>query len=282
MAEVTPPVQCWSQIEARLDKEFNLSEIHLSSRLTDTEVTPPVLAWQNIQPYLADIGRQPAKVIPITFSRIAVAASILVVLGLAGWYVFVNNNFDGPNKIVATNAVGAVVAPKKSEGPVTYPKKINQRVTDNITPESAENTSEQKQPATVPVKQKVPSYRRTGPAKVGTISPVEEISIQAPPITDADGNLIMDINLLRSSGDDHYITVTGPNGQQTRISDKFLNMIHYLNAPDHESHLPESAERRKWKARIKEWKNKLLEQAGYFPANNYMGIMDLKEMIQDK
>lgn len=281
-AEIAPPAGCWKQIEDRLDKEYNLSDIQLSSRLSATEISPPVLAWQNIQPYLADIRRAPARVVPMTFKRIAIAASILGIIGFTGWYILQNSNNSGTqNQIVVTNAVGSVVAPKNVESTVPSVQPGKKEIKNNSLPQTPRSSAEEKA-TTGPVKRKTVSSRRIGPAKVGTISSVQQILIQAPPIRDAEGNLIMDVNLLRSSENDHYITVTGPNGQQTRISDKFLNMIQYLNAQDNDFNFQDSPERRKWKSRIKEWRSKLLEQAGYFPANNYMGIMDLKELIQDK
>src|SRR2546429_299724 len=54
-------------------------------------------------------------------------------------------------------------------------------------------------------------------------------TIAAPLIRDECGQIILDKNLI-TSPDDCYITITGPNGEQTRISSKFVHIISSLNA----------------------------------------------------
>jgi hypothetical protein len=87
----------------------------------------------------------------------------------------------------------------------------------------------------------------------------------------------MDLSVITRPGNP-YITVTGPNGSQTRISNKFLPCLSYLNN-DHGIYNPEGMQ---WKERFQEWRNKLLSEGSFVPsASNFFDIFELKEMIQD-
>ncbi|HUR11334.1 MAG TPA: hypothetical protein VM012_08190, partial [Flavitalea sp.] len=177
------------------------------------------------------------------------------------------------------NAMSEAVTPKKTDASATGnesssgPKKNDNTIVRNreLSKRNADVT---------------PSARRRRLISAGTVSTVaaiSPISISAPLIRDATGNVVLDKQLLKAGSDDHYIKVTSPNGQQTRISDKFLEVLHYMNTQDNDNPLFENAERRQWKLRINEWKSKLLQQAGFFPSNNnFLGIMELKDLIEDK
>ena len=119
-------------------------------------------------------------------------------------------------------------------------------------------------------------------ALVNRILPATEISpisVTAPPIYDDNGNIIMDVNLV-SAPDENYIIVTSPNGEQTKISRKFLKMLCMMNGGIDYNYM--NAENYQWKMRFEEWRSKLLQQASYIPtANNFLDIVDLKELLQE-
>jgi hypothetical protein len=111
------------------------------------------------------------------------------------------------------------------------------------------------------------------------VNAMTSISVTAPPIYDGNGNIIMDESLV-SAPDDNYIIVTSPNGEQTKISRKFLKMLTVLNGGTTNYYM--NSESFQWKMRFEEWRSKLLQQASYIPtANNFLDIMDLKEMLQE-
>jgi len=283
-AEIAPPANCWNQIQDRLNNEFDISDSSISSRILNTEISPPILAWQNIVPYLADKDRFTPPIVQLKFKKLAIAASIIGLIGITTWSILrLNGTNDIDKALVVTNSVAAVVSPQK-DNPVTTWNSLRKKESGKKIQSSSESIVRPSKQISYPGKQRILRSRNYPPTtKVATIAPIQPISIKARSIRDASGNLVMDMSLLKSSGNDHYITVTSPNGQQTRISDKFLNMIHYLNAQDDDYNFHEPPERQQWKTRIKEWKSRLLEQAGYFPANNnFLGIMELKELIQDK
>ncbi len=107
----------------------------------------------------------------------------------------------------------------------------------------------------------------------------QPVSIPARLIRDANGNVIMDLNLI-TTPDAPYITVTGPNGSQTRISSKFLGFLRYLNgdAQDDAANYDEII----WKEKFNSWREKLLNENSFIPAaNNFFDIFEMKDIIQE-
>lgn len=287
--QVTPPPGVWKQLRTRLDEEYDVNEVHLAMKLEDAGVMPPSSVWDNIRSELqgTSVGR-PARVIALPYRRIAVAAAFIGMLGFAAWYFMMFNGSDTPSPSV-TAAVSTTIIPKKNNPSV--PPKAD--VTDKQVIAPSNNTKlnpVNSQVITRPVPaRRDPSTRRPTSGKqlaspayaLSPVLPDRQINIDAPPIRDEHGNIVMNFQLLKSPEDDRYIIVTSPNGQQTRISEKFLNVLQYLHAHDEDYIGPDIYQRHFWKERINEWKNKLIHSAGFFPSNNnFLGIMDLKEMVQ--
>lgn len=108
-------------------------------------------------------------------------------------------------------------------------------------------------------------------------------NVEAPAIRDANGNIILDKELILAS-DNNYITVTGPNGEQTRMSSKFLPLLGSMN-----SNL-ESLDyfqfwlndNNIWKLRFNEWRDRMMKQPNFIPtATNLLDILELKEFLQE-
>jgi hypothetical protein len=90
----------------------------------------------------------------------------------------------------------------------------------------------------------------------------------------------MDLSVI-SKPNDPYITVTSPSGLQTRISNKFLHCLSYLNGNSSSSGI--SYEGQEWKTRFEEWRNKLLSEGAFVPAaNNFFDIFELKALIEEQ
>ncbi|MDE3250658.1 MAG: hypothetical protein KGO82_18495, partial [Bacteroidota bacterium] len=112
--------------------------------------------------------------------------------------------------------------------------------------------------------------------------PEAPVVISGKPLTDENGNLIRDIDVLTTNS--NYLTVMGPNGQLTRISAKFASVIRYLNEPgDTEEYLDRVIrESDTWKKRFQEWRSKII-QSSYVPAaSNFFDIAAFGELVGDK
>ena len=286
--QVSPPPGLWKQLRARLDEEYDVHETNLAMKLDDAAITPPSSVWENINAELqgTPVNRR-ARLIAIPYRRFAVAAAFIGMIGFAAWYflMFGNSDADGPS---VTASVSTSVAPKKTNQKPPEVKTTDRKVVTPFHPSSTIVLNS----VNIPVLRPVPVRRIPSPKKpastnrltaysIAPVLPDRPIVIEAPPIRDEQGNIVMNTQLLKSGGDDRYIVVTSPNGQQTRISDKFLNVLQYLHAQDEDYIGPDIYQRHVWKQRILEWKNKLIHSAGFIPSNNnFLGIMDLKELVQ--
>jgi hypothetical protein len=94
----------------------------------------------------------------------------------------------------------------------------------------------------------------------------------------------MNMDLLTTAAS-NYISVTGPNGEQTRISTKFANYLMYLNKDggDNEEYIDYLIRNSNfWKTRFEQWRNKILQQASFIPSStNFFDIIELKELLKD-
>jgi hypothetical protein len=86
------------------------------------------------------------------------------------------------------------------------------------------------------------------------------------------------------SADKKYIIVTGPNGEQTRISAKFEKFIPYLNAGANKDEYlnPVFFESTMWKIVFDNWRSRLLSNASFAPSGgNFLDIFELKKLIEE-
>jgi hypothetical protein len=124
----------------------------------------------------------------------------------------------------------------------------------------------------------LPDIEQADMKELQPVSALQPISVSAPLLRDKRGNIIMDLGLI-SNPREPYIVVTGPNGKQTKISNKFLKCLSYINGS---SSADTDLEGMECKSRFEEWRNKLLSEAAFIPtANNFFDIFEMKEMIQD-
>lgn len=283
--EVVPPINIWNSISERLDVEFDPVDIRVSLKMEQSTVVPPVFIWDKIRESLDtpdEISRKkPGKVISFTYRRIAVAAAFFGLIAFTAWYFLrlpITAEDDG---LAVTTTIGTVVNSGQNT-PGLQSDAIRKRV--HIPASGYVLAAIRPMPIRRSFTLRKVEIKKV-PVNASTISITAAsppIAIKAPPIRDANGQLVMDFHLLKSS-QDHYIKVTSPNGEQTRISDKFLNMLHYLNTPDDDYTPVETLERRLWKVKIREWKNKLIQHAGFVPSdNNFLDIIELRDLIQDR
>jgi hypothetical protein len=296
--EITPPPGAWNAIAARLDTEFDADESALSDKLAEFELAPPSAAWQNIEAAIvhdpAQVEAAPAIIITRPFRRWAAAAAAVVVLALGSWYIM---NRDTP----PANTFTVVPVPSGNKNN-TAPR--NNDAPANKEPAAvAESTRPlpRRPVAIVAAAQKLPvqpdstnnlpdlhpellaNLQPTGMQNVQSFSSHASPNVAAPPIRDANGDIILDKDLIFAS-DNNYIVVTGPNGEQTRISSKFLPLISSLNDKSESLDYFQFFlnEDNIWKLRFNEWRDKMIRQASLIPtATNLLDIIQLKEILQE-
>lgn len=280
--EITPPTGSWEQIASRLETEYDPQEIKIAQKLSAFEMPPPAETWTSIANTLQEnsITEQPATVAPIRrlpFRRVAVAAAVMGIVGVIAWNFLRNDNNRAANviskEVPPTENITVIKDPPPAVPAVTdssnnlprpyYEKPVNGRSV------AAARTNVQPDYPTTDIAY---SSMNNVPANV---SP--PVTVEGPPIKDASGNVVLDLKLLTTPGN-NYVTVTGPNGEQTRISRKFLPMLTYLNAG-----IDNGEYNNLWKNRFREWRDKLMQQASFAPsATNFLDIMELKELLEEK
>jgi hypothetical protein len=292
---VTPPAGLWSTIAAELSPSRETDEVLAANTLHGLSVTPPVTVWEKIAAYL--MAEQPAaqkegRVIHLHSSRKAIiAAAAMVLLTVGAWYFLdkANNTADAPE--VASKATTAPSNSKRSTAPGRT------RADDTEIGEQ----STQKQIAALSTPTDASRYNRHGarrtafydyqPIATSYADDVQAVNftnanspdVEAPLIRDAKGQVILDKKLV-TSPDNCYINVTSPNGEQTRISSKFLHIISTLNQEaepqDYFDFMMQ--ENSLWKVRFSEWKEKFMNQASFVPtANSFTDILELKDLLME-
>ena len=292
--EITPPPGAWHTIAARLETEFDVSATAVAEKLQDAAIMPPVAAWEAIAAALPEAAVDQPKVVRLPYRRVRMLAAAVVIglVGLTAWYFM--NYTDTP-------AGAAAVQQQQATTPAIDNKTAPDNSASSITP-AIEQLQEQLAqetpvPATRYASQSAPQQRTyfkydDQPMATNAGMPGEEgiqftsstmPSVEAPLIRDANGQIILDKRLI-TSADKNYITITGPNGEQTRISAKFLDIISSLNADAEPSDYFDFMmhENNLWKARFHEWRSKLMNQASFVPtATNFLDILELKELLQE-
>jgi hypothetical protein len=285
--EVTPPTAAWEAIATRLYDDSQYSQV--SSKMSNYEAAPPPDCWNNIAASLNEVtavkAEAEAPVIKISrkFFRYTAAAIIIGVLAGTAWLF--NNNRSGKNNI-AGNAGGqpseaATGAQKKStiesshqqnnvgsgkttEQPVYTANKNNAHF--NIQPYN-DNQSQILRYSVVTA----PLSRNEGLIVIGS-----------PPILDEKGAVIRNMDVLTTNN--NYLIVAGPDGQLTRISSKFANVIRYLNSGDDVEEYLDKVIRESsvWKKRFQEWRTKI-SQSAFIPSSvNFLDIIEFKELIDER
>jgi hypothetical protein len=281
--DMTPPDQVWSKIADQLDEEFKTADIHLSQKMHDCEIIPPAFIFDRI---LSGIdtnaeAKSTHKVFRLPIRRLAAAAVIIGLIAVSVFYIVQSHSTTTP---ATPTAETPVPSPDETVPPPSTADQNNQANPNASLPDRGLTSSEKstrKRP-TRPDKRFPPNQENRRYASLTPIlqaSFVSPISVSAPLICDGDGKMILDENLV-SASDQNYIIVTSPNGEQTKVSRKFLKVLTILNGGSRNVFINPATFL--LKARCEQWRNKLLQQASYIPtANNYLDIMDLKQIIQE-
>jgi hypothetical protein len=311
--EVTPPEGVWHAIASRLDAEFDASDISLSQKITEIELAPPANAWRHIE---AAIGsavedaaivhdaeeKEAAPVVTFNrpFRRWFGAAAAILVMAVGAWYFLTDRTTDNTTHNAATiipqpnSAQQQIVPGAPAEVPdVAVASNADDRPHPRASrPVIASAGRLNVAQANYPFEEEPQQFQEFAEDEelphanlkyIKSISTSDVPTVEAPPIRDANGNIILDKELITAS-DHNYITVTGPNGEQTRISSKFLPLLTSLNSStepaDYFSFFLN--ENNIWKLRFNEWRDRMLKQATLIPtATNLLDLLELKEILQE-
>lgn len=292
-AGISPPSSAWETIAAALATTTALPDtsenagIQTAGSASGTGVGERAVARHRSTKMPAEIPARKAPVLPLVVRRIAVAAATAALVLLGAFYLL-SDRGDTTGEARAPLVAGPqrqehlLIAPadeKAESAAPPGPGALASAPSDlSATPPRSRRAAP---PAPrIPVTEFPDDIEQANPLAVQTVSPMVPVTVSAPPIRDEEGNLIMDIQVISDPGQP-YIVVTSPNGDQTRISRKFLHYLSYLNG-DY-SYADMNSEGQQWKTRFEEWRNELLKEASFIPtANNFFDIFQLKELIEDR
>ena len=293
--EMPPPAGAWEKIALRLDTEFDVAESNISIKLSDAALEPPADVWENIMTTLDKEQEQP-KVIPFKWKRLAAAAVIIgILITTAVYYKSFQSKTSSDELVVNNNkkadTVTGNISRSDKEDVIDF---ANVSIADNIPREAILFHTAKRVKSASPLL----TTETSSNSEPDEESPIKYISKQAiqladatevaaiagPPIRDANGKIIMDLSLLTTQSS-NYITVTGPNGEQTHISSKFANFLAYLNTSsgEEEEYLDFLIRQSSvWKKRFEDWRAKILQQANFSPScATFFDILELKELIKE-
>ncbi|MBO9201352.1 MULTISPECIES: hypothetical protein [Niastella] len=300
---VTPPAGMWSNIASELDSERKTDEILAGKKMNQLSVAPPATVWEKIAAYLSaeqHAAKKEGRVIALHSSRKAIiAAAAMVLLTVGAWYLLDRANTSDRPEVAGKSANPATNKRSTSPGRTrASDMEIGERSVDRVTPKpiaaltastdanminnrfanrhGARRTAYDYQPIAT-------SYAGTDEMPAVNFTNANSPDVEAPLIRDAKGQVILDKKLV-TSPDNCYINVTSPNGEQTRISSKFLHIISTLNQEaepqDYFDFMMQ--ENSLWKVRFSEWKEKFMNQASFVPtANSFTDILELKDLLME-
>lgn len=289
--EIVPPPEIWSKVAEQLDEEFKTDEIHLSQKMHDYEINPPASVFENllfaINKDLRDDSTKdikdesPQKVFKLPVKRLVIAAAAIGIIAVTLFYLAkpdLSSESTNPTAEVTVPSSDSITSRPSTAGNVNdATAQPNQENVALVNPDKRVD----KKPifSSTRITRNVRNTRYASLASLLQTNSRRSISVFAPPICDGDGNIIMDEDLV-SAPDENYIIVTSPNGEQTKMSRKFLKVLTIMNGGSQNVFF--NTESFLFRARVEEWRSKLLQQASYIPtANNFLDIVDLKEMLQE-
>jgi hypothetical protein len=297
---VTPPAGLWSTIAAELNPSHETDEVLVANKLNNISVAPPATVWEKIAAYLS--AQQPAvkkegRVIALHSSRKAIiAAAAMVLLTVGAWYFLDKANTTDTPEVAGKAATApadskSVTTPDRTRAAdIEIGEAISQKPIAALTASADVNMLNNRynrhgarRTAFYDYQPIATSYAGTDDMQAVDFTNANSPDVEAPLIRDAKGQVILDKKLV-TSPDNCYINVTSPNGEQTRISSKFLHIISTLNQEaepqDYFDFMMQ--ENSLWKVRFSEWKEKFMTQASFVPtANSFSDILELKDLLME-
>lgn len=285
--EVAPPPASWESIAARIndDKQYTV----VSAKMNGFEATPPTQIWDNVLTALEEKNKNEIPVINIrrTVYRIT-AAAVFIVFFIGAWMM------RSPKKNTAIETVK-----NTDHNTVPVQRAITSNKENKITPDNVQPNQKEESVASqnnYPAQHSAKSNYSSLPADSGKENMPKNALVNSlphsmpasvvyvPPILDKSGHPVENIDVLTTNSS--YVIIAGPNGQLTRISSKFANVIRFLN-DDGSDNTPEYIdqviiESNTWKKRFQEWRNKIAASSYIPSSDNFLDIVELKDLIQER
>jgi hypothetical protein len=278
--EVQPPLVAWDYISEELIANKEL--LAISNKLFNYEVDPPLNTWSTIITSLKKEDRAIKKFSIIKqknrFLSYTAAAAIvgIIVVGL----LFFNNVNVLKNQLTTSHTFITNYKKAQTEDPIVKSLPL-------ISIPDAEEIMEA--PAVTTYKT---NKNFTKNNKVLQNTKVKnslfhgnelQIIIASKPIRNANGIIIQDPEIINNPGS-KYISITGPNGQQTKISSKFLHMLLFINddsdIDEVDGYFDKNfLESLIWKSRFQDWRNEIINTSFVPSSTNFMDILDFKDLI---
>lgn len=283
--EVPPPLGVWKNIAQEL-REIN-PLLGLSQKMHAYEVDPPAAAWKNISSQLDNknassvISVTPAKANKTIVYKLLVAAVFVGVVLAGGIYLNTGNiRKQITGKLISAtqkknkrlkNLAPNVAVPESTRVPSLQ---MSVSSSDFVTNKRKENNPEADN-----------KILRNAIVSVRSMLSPADVVVPAKPIRNESGDIIQDFNLINATNN-KYINITGPNGEQTRISSKFLHVLLYLNG---DSEINFNAfqgyfdktfiESLIWKTRFKSWREKIIKNSFVPSSTNFLDIIEFSDLL---
>ena len=284
--EVSPPPGTWQEITRKL-KESDDSSL-LTQKMLNYEVSPPTGLFQEILEALAT-QKLPSgatgKVIQKPLPQLVAAASLFGIILMSSLYLFYNNSskklVTDSQKNTENNTNRNIESVPRSSRGAQEPKVTESGNSASVGAiASVYNNQREKKNDSRGTSRGI---YRTMVNIAQTISSTEPISIPAKPIRNPNGDIIQDPKVLTPPGG-KYISITGPNGQQTKISSKFNNLLLYLNdqsdIEDFDGYFDRTfLESLIWKSRFNDWREKIIKTSFIPTSTNFMDILEFRDLI---
>ncbi|WP_205513137.1 hypothetical protein [Longitalea arenae] len=298
---VMPPQGLWSDIAAQLNTPLAADELSAAKKMQDLSIAPPFNAWENISAHLAQqaAAKKEGRVIALHSRKAIVAAAAIVLLTVGAWYLLDRNNTADRPPVVVNTTTHSSSADKSTtaqnrkpaadteigERPVERVERLHQKqlaaLTDGGVLTKRYGNRLGRRTAFYDYQPIATSYAGMDDVQAVEFTEINPPDVEAPLIRDANGQVILDKKLI-TSPDNCYITVTSPNGEQTRISSKFLHIINTINQDVEQQDYFDfmMQENSLWKIRFNEWKEKFLNQTSFVPTpTSFTDILELKDLL---
>jgi hypothetical protein len=275
--EITPPAAAQKNIFALLDAEQDTAAFE--QRVYNYKEDAPAAVWPKI---VTELDNETGRVIPLygqkiksVYVKVAAAVAVVAILSVTAWIL--NRPSSGITETAAAppEKETAPVAVKESSATVLPAPQEEKTVRVNTTKKIKPTTA-----VPTPVIPPAPAYIDNSDALLLAQNPVAGKKEKLQTVT---GETPEDISLVNTPNS--YISISGPDGQKVRLSSKLASLAGYLTEKNPEAQenldiiIKESAQ---WRATFAKWRDKMTHHAIAPALSNFMDIVELSSMLEEK
>jgi len=279
--ETTPPANVLNNIFEELEKDSTNAPAYVE-RLKNHVEEAPAPVWNSIAAEL-DKEEEDTKVVPLfskrkklkgIYLRVAAAAAVIAII-----IITIIPVIKRPQ--VGTDPI-AKLPQQNKDGQISYPGTKN----ESIAAETVKNTAEKINSTTNTDKIKTIIIQQpTDYVKGNQITDLTQdpALYSKEKLQNSKGNVTTDITLMNTPNT--YMSITGADGQPVKVSSKFSSLIGYLNPKNNDTRENIDAiidENPKWKKIFAEWRNKMTNNTVAPSFSNFMDIIELSNVLEEK